>query len=122
VARLKQVLSAQNDNALLLRAPGIELPDLLDAGHNDGVVNSARQLLDPNDPNELAAIVVADHFDVVGYYDRFVWKSDAPGVLGEDQVQVLAGLLHSGCNFRDDQLFELYHRVADVIASTVQAD
>jgi pimeloyl-ACP methyl ester carboxylesterase len=121
VARLKQALAAENDNGLLLRAPGIELPDLLDAGHNDGVVNSARQLLDPNDPNELAGIVVADHFDVVGYYDRFIWKSDAPGVLGEDQTQVLAGLLHSGCNFRDDQLFELYHRVADVIASTVQA-
>jgi len=120
VNRLKQALSSENHNELFVRAPGIELPDLLDAGHNDGVVNSARQLLDPNDPDELAAIVVADHFDVVGYYDRYIWKSDAPGELGEDkQVQVLAGLLHSGCNFRDDQLFELYHRVADVIASTV---
>jgi pimeloyl-ACP methyl ester carboxylesterase len=121
VARLKRALTqtAHNDNALVLRAPGIELPDLLDAGHNDGVVNSARQLLNPDDPEELAAIVVADHFDVVGYYDRYIWKSDAPGLLGEDQTQVLSGLLHSGCNFRDDQLFELYHRVADVIASTV---
>jgi|GEM_PF-1576858 len=122
VARLKHALSAENNNGLLLRAPGIELPDLLDAGHNDGVVNSARQLLDPSDPDELAGIVVADHFDVVGYYDRYIWKTDSPGELGEDkEVQVLAGLLHSGCNFRDDQLFELYHRVADVIAGAVQA-
>lgn len=121
VARLKDAL-ADDSNGLLLRAPSMELPDLLDAGHNDGVVNSARQLLNPDDPDELAAIVVADHFDVVGYYDRYIWKRDAPGSLGEErEVQMLAGLLHSGCNFRDDQLFELYHRVADVIAYAVQA-
>lgn len=120
VARLKQVLSAANDNSLVLHASGVELPELLDAGHNDGVVNSARQLLDPSDPKEIAAIVVADHFDVVGYYDRSIWKSDEPGVLGEREVPVLAGLLHSGCNFRDDQLFELYHRVADEIACAAQ--
>jgi pimeloyl-ACP methyl ester carboxylesterase len=121
VARLKQALAAEDASSLLLRAPGIEVPDLLDAGHNDGVVNSARQLLDPSDPNELAAIVVADHFDVVGYYDRYVWKSDGVGLGEEQQVQVLAGLLHSGCNFRDDQLYELYHRVADVIAGTIES-
>jgi pimeloyl-ACP methyl ester carboxylesterase len=122
VARLKRALTAENVESLLVRSPGIELPDVLDAGHNDGVVNSARQLLNPNDPDELAAIVLADHFDVVGYYDRFIWKADRPGELGEEQqVQVLAGLLHSGCNFRDDQLFELYHRVADVIAGTIEA-
>jgi pimeloyl-ACP methyl ester carboxylesterase len=119
VARLKQALTAENADKLLLRAPGIEVPDMLDAGHNDGVVNSARQLIDPSDPHELAGIVLADHFDVVGYYDRFVYRPDPDGHLGsEKQQQVLAGLLHSGCNFRDDQLFQLYHRVADVIAST----
>ena len=118
VARLKRALTSENADALFVRSPGIELPDLLDAGHNDGVVNSARQLLNPDDPDELAAIVVADHFDVVGYYDRYVWKSDG---FGEQPSQVLAGLLHSGCNFRDDQLFELYHRVADVIASSIEA-
>jgi len=120
VARLKRALTGENADALFVRAPGIEVPDLLDAGHNDGVVNSARQLLNPDDPDELAAIVVADHFDVVGYYDRYVWKSDGAGGLGEQQSQVLAGLLHSGSNFRDDQLFELYHRVADVIASSIE--
>ena len=120
VRRLQDALAADPGGQRLLRAPGIELPELLDAGHNDGVVNSARQLLDPSDPNELAAVVVADHFDVVGYYDRSRWKSDAARQLGGGrEVQVLAGLLHSGCNFRDDQLFELYHRVAEVIAGTV---
>jgi pimeloyl-ACP methyl ester carboxylesterase len=121
VARLKRALSSEHADDLLVRAPGIEVPDMLDAGHNDGVVNSARQLLNPDDPDELAAIIVADHFDVVGLYDRYIWKSDGVGRHGSDQqVQVLAGLLHSGCNFRDDQLFELYHRVADVIASAIE--
>jgi hypothetical protein len=96
----------------------VQAPETLDAGHNDGVVNSARQLLDPNDPNELAGIVIADHFDVVGYYDRYMWAENDNGEA--KQVQVLGGLLHSGSNFRDDQLYELYHRVAAVIASTIQ--
>lgn len=119
VDRLKRALTA-NDTAgsLILRAPGVRAPDSLDAGHNDGVVNSARQLLDPNDANELAGVVIADHFDVVGYYDRYMWAENENGE--PEQVQVLGGLLHSGSNFRDDQLYELYHRVAGVIASTIQ--
>lgn len=119
--RLKRALSTSATtpaDSLILRAPGVSAPDSLDAGHNDGVVNSARQLLDPNDANELAGIVIADHFDVVGYYDRFMYAANENGE--QEQVQVLGGLLHSGSNFRDDQLYELYHRVADVIASTIQ--
>jgi pimeloyl-ACP methyl ester carboxylesterase len=122
VERLKRALSASTaataTDPLVLRAPGVRAPDSLDAGHNDGVVNSARQLLDPSDANELAGIVIADHFDVVGYYDRYMWAENQNGE--PEQVQVLGGLLHSGSNFRDDQLYELYHRVAGVIASTIQ--
>jgi hypothetical protein len=117
VERLKRALTAPDADDLLVRAPGIHVPETLDAGHNDGVVNSARQLLDPSDPDELAGIVVADHFDVVGYYDRYVWREDSDG--DAEPLQVLAGLLHSGSNFRDDQLYELYQRVANVIASTI---
>ena len=124
--RLKRAILASATDAmnnrpdsLILRAPGVQAPVTLDAGHNDGVVNSARQLLDPSNPHELAGIVIADHFDVVGYYDRYMWAENENGE--QEQQQVLAGLLHSGSNFRDDQLYELYHRVADVIASTVNS-
>jgi len=113
VARLNRALADDSADSLLIRAPGIELPRSLDAGHNDGVVNAARQLLDPEQPDELAGIVVADHFDVVGYYDREVWQVDDEG--REQQKQKLSGLLHSGSGFRDDQFFELYQRVADVL-------
>jgi pimeloyl-ACP methyl ester carboxylesterase len=113
LARLKQALASDRDE-LLICAPGIELPIELDTGHNDGVVNAARQLMDPSDPDELAGIVAGDHFDVVGYYDRHVWTLDDEG--HEQSTQLMSGLLHSGSGFRDDQFFELYRRVAGVIA------
>jgi pimeloyl-ACP methyl ester carboxylesterase len=86
------------------------LPATIDASTNDGVVNSARQLVRPDDPNELVAVVLADHFDVVGHYDRTVWLTDKDGT--ESQRDLTSGLLHSGNHFRDDQFFELYRRVA----------
>jgi hypothetical protein len=58
--------------------------------------------------------VVADHFDVVGYYDRSVWVTDSEGV--DRPHQLMAGLLHSGSSFTDDEFFKLYRRVAHVIA------
>jgi hypothetical protein len=70
--------------------------------------------MDPSDEGELAGIVVADHYDVVGYYDRHVWTVDGDGT--EQVTQVISGLLHSGSGFRDNQFFELYRRVANVIA------
>jgi pimeloyl-ACP methyl ester carboxylesterase len=75
---------------------------------NDGVVNSVRQLVDPTDPDELAGIVVADHADVLGHYDR----EDA-FVSGKP---LNMGLFHSGAGFGDDQFYTLYGRVADVLA------
>jgi pimeloyl-ACP methyl ester carboxylesterase len=113
VARLEQALADKADR-LLIKAPSVDLPAELDAGHSDGVVNAARQLIDPSDPDELAGIVVSDHFDVVGYYDRRVWITDEHG--REQSTLVLSGLLHSGSSFRDPQFFELYRRVADAIA------
>jgi pimeloyl-ACP methyl ester carboxylesterase len=115
VARLRRALVSEASD-LVICGHGVELPQPLDAGHNDGVVNSARQLMDPNDPDELAGIVVSDHFDVIGYYDRHVFTLDESG--HEQATQVLSGLLHSGSGFRDDQFFELYRRVAGVIVES----
>lgn len=114
VARLRRALIESADD-LVIRAPGVELPGEIDAGHNDGVVNAARQLMDPDDAGELAGVVVADHFDVVGYYDRRAWVADGEGE--ERPVQMLSGLLHSGSGFRDAEFFELYRRVANTIAA-----
>ncbi|HKP58230.1 MAG TPA: hypothetical protein VJV78_15995 [Polyangiales bacterium] len=114
VARLQRALD-EDEGVLVLKGAGIELPPQLDAGHNDGVVNAARQLIDPSNADELAGIVVADHFDVVGYYDRYMFQTDEEG--NDEATQVLSGLLHSGSGFRDDQFFELYRRIADVIAA-----
>jgi pimeloyl-ACP methyl ester carboxylesterase len=112
VARLRQALLS--DSIPVIKADGIELPHRVDAGHNDGVVNSARQLMDPSAPDELAGIVVGDHFDVVGYYDRSAWTVDAHG--HEQAMELVSGLLHSGSGFGDNQFFELYRSVANVIA------
>jgi pimeloyl-ACP methyl ester carboxylesterase len=113
VARLQRAVDSPDGDVPIIQADGIELPARLDAGLNDGVVNSARQLINPADPNELAGIVVSDHFDVVGYYDRHAFKVDTGG--HEVATQMLSGLLHSGSGFRDDEFFELYRRVAAVI-------
>jgi pimeloyl-ACP methyl ester carboxylesterase len=94
----------------MIRNPGaaIEFTD----GISDGVVNSARQLLDPSDPKELAGIVVADHADVIGHYDR----TDA--LMSEEPLNL--GLFHSGAAFGDDQFFELYRRVGNCILQSVR--
>ncbi len=99
----------------VIKSRGAKWPHDLDAGHSDGVVNTARQLIDPANSDELAGIIVGDHFDVLGYYDRRVWRTDDSG--RERAARVLAGLLHSGSMFGDDQFFALYRQVADVIAA-----
>jgi pimeloyl-ACP methyl ester carboxylesterase len=80
----------------------------LDARSSDGVVNTGRQMLDPSNPDELGGIVVGDHGDVLGHYDR----QDAlvPG------RSLNTGVFHSGAGFGDDQFFELYSRAAQAIA------
>lgn len=114
--RLQQALSEPPAAGLLIRNPAATLPQQLTAEHNDGVVNVARQLIDPYDRQELAGIVVGDHFDVLGYYDRTIWTVNQRG---EDQERpLLGGLLHSGSGFGDEQFFALYRRIADLIAAS----
>jgi len=88
------------------RAPG-----LLGARSSDGVVNSALQLFDPGDPRELGGVVVADHADVIGYYDR------PAGPLERRPLQ--EGMFHSGSGFNDRCFFELYGRVAQAICRSI---
>jgi hypothetical protein len=76
---------------------------------NDGVVNSARQIVNLNE-EELAGFVVADHADVLGHYDR------QDGLIAGRPFN--AGLFHSGAGFGDPQFFELYRRVAQEILHT----
>jgi hypothetical protein len=118
LVRLNELAQSEAASDWIIRSPLTEIPQL-DAGHNDGVVNSARQLIDPLDPDELVALVAADHFDVVGYYDRYRWVAEP----GEDDrlVSLRAGLMHSGSVFRDDEFFALWDRVAGVIAAVASS-
>ena len=104
VERTIGVLRRRIRSDVLIKSPLGLIPVSIDARLNDGIVNSARQMVNTADPRELAAIVIAEHADVLGHYDR----RDAliPG-------RVLnAGLFHSGAGFGDDEFFALYRRVA----------
>jgi len=73
----------------------------IEPGTNDGVVNTARQVLPGA---RLAGIVVGDHADVIGDYDRIDLATGLP---------MNTGIFRSGACFGDDQFLELYRRVAD---------
>jgi pimeloyl-ACP methyl ester carboxylesterase len=107
----RSLLLLRNWRGTVIRSGGQRIEFSLRS--SDGVINSARQILDPDDPNELAGIVVGDHGDVLGHYDRLdELVSDA--VLNH-------GLFHSGAGFRDDQFFELYGEVANVVAESIRS-
>jgi hypothetical protein len=111
---LEALQAAHDDGSRLIARSASLLPPILDPAVNDGVVNSVRQLIDPSDPNELAGLVVADHFDVIGHYDRALFVTDPKtGALTEKEL--VAGLLHSGSQFRDDQFFSLIDRIAEAM-------
>jgi pimeloyl-ACP methyl ester carboxylesterase len=103
------------DGRLIMSAATMP-PAHVDAQTNDGVVNSVRQLISPSDPSELAALVIADHFDVLGYYDRGAAVTDLATI---DAAAQVSGLLHSGSCFRDTEFFALYRKVADVIVDGI---
>jgi hypothetical protein len=107
---------ALRDPQRVIAASGDLVPDMADASINDGVVNSVRQLIDPDDPSELAAVVVADHFDVVGHYDRTIWVTD-PDSGDERPLDLISGLVHSGSQFRDNEFFRLFEAISACVAS-----
>lgn len=102
------------DDARVITGNRALIPERIDNAQNDGVVNAVRQLIKPDDRDELVAIVIADHFDVVGHYDRQVWLTDPR--TGEREAKTLTnGLLHSGSEFREPEFFELIRRMADAM-------
>lgn len=106
------VRSTLSDATRVIKNPRAELPSTLELTTNDGVVNTCRQVLDPAQGGEVLAAVVADHFDVIGYYDR---TSATPS--GGHELS--SGLLRSGSYFSDAEFFALYRRVGEAIAESL---
>jgi pimeloyl-ACP methyl ester carboxylesterase len=91
------------DQALWIRNPRVQ-PFRIDVGTNDGVVNTARQLLPEA---ALGGVIVGDHADVIGDYDRIDIATEQP---------MTTGIFRSGASFGDDQFFELYGRIASALS------
>ena len=70
---------------------------------NDGIVNTARQLLPEA---TLGGIVVGDHADVLGHYDRVDLSTGKP---------MNTGVFRSGAGFGDEEFTELYRRVVGAL-------
>jgi pimeloyl-ACP methyl ester carboxylesterase len=95
---------------LVIRSDGSKLPPISPM-LNDGVVNTVRQIVNPDQPEEIGGFVVADHADVLGHYDR----PDA--LIGGKPYN--AGLFHSGAGFGDNEFFTLYRRVVAAILKVI---
>lgn len=108
---LTRLIKTQPD--LVIRNGQSRMPETIEPALNDGVVNTVRQLADPEDAAQVGGFVVADHADVLGHYDR------------QDSLiegrPYNAGLFHSGAGFGDDEFFGLYRRVAQAILKTIPA-
>ena len=95
----------------IIRSDRSQMPAAIDLELNDGVVNTVRQIVNPDRPEEVGGLVVGDHADVLGHYDRL----DSP-VEGKFYNE---GLFHSGAGFGDEEFFQLYRRVARAILKTI---
>ena len=93
----------------IIKGPDAALPSSFDETINDGIVTSVCQLAHPDRPNEFGGLVIGDHGDVLGHYPR------ADPLTAEPKKAIQPGLFHSGADFRDDQFFDLYRRVAERI-------
>ncbi|TNE45486.1 MAG: hypothetical protein EP343_26590 [Deltaproteobacteria bacterium] len=86
----------------------------VDAKLNDGIVNTARQLANPADPDELVALVVGDHLDVIGYFPQWYPASEPSDKL--QWVQQREGILHSGSGFDEPQLHRMLYAIAGALS------
>ena len=102
-----------NHHAAAAVRPPDSAPPVFDPTVNDGIVNSARQIADPGDGSTFGGSFVADHADVLGYYDDI----DAL-VTGRPLNE---SVFRSGAGFCDNQFYELYRRVADRISTAMIA-
>lgn len=114
LARIQQALDA---GAGIANPQTVQRP--LSAQLNDGLVNAARQLIDPQDAQELLAVVVGDHVDVMGYYPQWA-PAGTPAEEADKRVQLRSGILHSGSGFGDDEFFALFEQVAQTIHSVAR--
>ncbi|MDD9944681.1 MAG: hypothetical protein OXU20_26785 [Myxococcales bacterium] len=107
--RIQAVLEGGADGlgVPLISHPNAVWPCPVDGRVNDGIVNSVRQLLRPEDDDELLAVVVADHLDVVGHFDKVPRPRHA-----EDH-----GLIRSGSGFSHEQLHAMCALLAERIDS-----
>ena len=78
-------------------------PLTLDGSSNDGICNTLRQLPPGARQSEVAALVLGDHLDVMGYFDR------VDPLTGRERQ---TSIFRSGAGFRDNQFFELFGSVA----------
>jgi hypothetical protein len=108
--------SAERDNlvdlgrfkGLVVRNPRAETP-FFEPPTNDGVVNAMTQIL-RTPGGRLGGVVIADHGDVIGHYDR-----QDPLTQG---TPINDGIFRSGAGFGDDQFFALYAAVARAFRAT----
>lgn len=94
-----------------IRESTVQVPEIT-ALASDGIVNSVRQLVAARSET-FGGVVVADHADVMGHYDRL---NDPVS-----QQVVNSGLFHSGARFRCEQFFSLYGQVAKFIHRQISA-
>lgn len=82
---------------------------LIDAGSNDAVVTTNRQVYEGG---VFGGLIVGDHGDVIGRYRR---------IDPLDRGMIDPGLLTSGANFGDEQFFAVLERIAESIARTARS-
>ena len=113
---LASVARTINERVASGRIPVIgatQLPPLR-AASNDGIVNTLRQIPLASDTlavqlDRIAAVVVADHLDVIGYFPTATpFHKESPN-----------GFLNSGSSFRDREFCALYRSVAREISKTI---
>ena len=92
-------------------SPTAEVP-AFDASTSDGIVNAATQILRSPGARP-GGIVLADHGDVIGHYDR-----QDPLTNG---TPINDGIFRSGSGFGDDQFFALYEEVSGAFDAAFDA-
>lgn len=106
------VLTAGLRDGTLKVISGASMPTQINFRDNDGIVNSVRQLFPDSfvprnlELSRVAALVVADHIDVVGYFEG---KNGQPN-----------GFLSSGSDFREREFSALYRAIAAHIAPALK--
>jgi triacylglycerol lipase len=91
--------------------PGVQ-PRVVDDVVNDGIVNTCAQWLDGA---ALGGVVLADHIDLIGHYERTSLTIEDGGRVREEIVN--RGLMSSGSQFGDAELTQLYGAIARCIAA-----